>query len=1470
MYVFRSDRFDDQAERLGVEDRHRIERAISDMENAPAPHLSGSPFKQVPPYYYRREGIVRPIARVKEVDGENIFCLLDIIWRRDSNTYSSFGDDPRGYGENYLEPLISYEEVSGWLKKRKTEEAEEGRVQGLPTVPPSLCAWLEPPKLSVAAVEDGDATGELVIYEGKDWVDQFHREEIQRYWERYYKRIVEIIDENDEPEDELRAFTDRDWIHVSQGEGRFVVYAIVQITGVRSRPVLFLLFAGEGSPDKQTFTKLYENNKELFSLLDSYTSIETELLTPFAVRSYPERILYDDACWYAIQKEKETNLALSPEEESLLDMVSFSQNKESSLPLFINGRAGSGKSTMLYYIFAEYCYQKWQENNGQDMQGRLLFLTYNERLLDTASKSVLALLTSHHRYLSKRGAVTAKQSADLEKRIREYFHPFREFLLESLIGHESSTGTAGGNDGTSNLVATKDLADCFDEAKHISFFRFKQLFEGKSFDNMASPLRVKVPRTLSPELCWYAIRTYIKGYDSSDYLDPDDYMFVPRKERTVSIDLFRDVFNKVFEPWYQTLTKDGGYWDDQDLIRTVLKYKLSAPDYAVIFCDEAQDFTRIENQLIMQLSVFSKYDIRGMYSAALPFAFAGDPFQTLNPTGFRWSSIQSTFHDEVIAPLDPTQRCNISLNYRELSINYRSKAPIVKLNNLIQLWRSLLFGFKELRPQQWWAQEQHPPPEKFILGKHISEEDFRELITDTIIIVPCEEGQEVEYVSNDPVLSGLFPNPKNILSAIAAKGLEFDRVVLYKFGEACSKAVWDLLDEPSENTYEYEYFFNKLYVAASRAMKHLYIVDSEEGDANLWWRSSRKTEIDECLVRVADIKEWNSDVVDVLHSGTKISAKGMVEDMPQKIAEEFKNKGMSSRNPILLRKASSYYADRRESRICEAWALCFEGDFSGAGLSFLELGEPEEARQCFWDGLLWAELDGWYEKHEEVAYSDEAREIARFMMQSREDLRAIIDFTGFLQESVEKSTIGPSSQKQWKTAVLELTHRLQGLPWEKLEEEKWQEVAELLVALHEKRYPRALNVLAGKCYYLLKDFQRAVECWESSGETNTEEYNRAKANVLGPPRSLEYLERAGDDDAILQEWDDAIGMDVKSESRWLRFVGPALEKTGRFFEAFELYIRASSDDGIQRMVKELRRDSSCDFASVIQILVLYNMERKRWLEAIDAFNNNLKDVPRDENKRSLLHAAFTKEIAYSELTDQNLDRNILKRFEREIQVAINDPVAIEELSVQEIGAALERTGELKSTLVFYEGYTESRDREISFFAQKRWAHVKKKQLSYLRKRGQMPAANNEAKNRERRLTDWGYGREMPGIEPEFPVLDRKKPLGDLVKGLPRTATFKQRNDGSYEVEISNLEVRVFRDQSVVMITDSKDATVIRIDLVSETVTGRDDIEVERRPGKKELSFSVPRGNFRGLALLGDKYKLTLHIKGQRHPIEFSL
>ena len=127
--------------------------------------------------------------------------------------------------------------------------------------------------------------------------------------------------------------------------------------------------------------------------------------------------------------------------------------------------------------------------------------------------------------------------------------------------------------------------------------------------------------------------------------------------------------------------------------------------HLAIFCDESQDFTRIELEVILRLSLFSERKISREEVAFVPFVFAGDEFQTLNPSGFRWDTVTAFFVEKFIVGLAQQPPKSTELNYQVLTFNYRSSRSIVKFSNLVQALRARLFELTGLEPQTPWEHE---------------------------------------------------------------------------------------------------------------------------------------------------------------------------------------------------------------------------------------------------------------------------------------------------------------------------------------------------------------------------------------------------------------------------------------------------------------------------------------------------------------------------------------------------------------------------------------------------------------------------------------------------------------------------------------------------------------------------------------------------------------------------------------------
>lgn len=1341
MYVYRTSKLNQKAQRFRLQEQ--VERLCVELERLGIDEAQAH-FQRVYPYLKRRgENNLRLIARIRQVDDELVLCLLD-IFLRGSKEYEHFLLKPEEYGKQYLDALLNEAELQRWLGHRQQSAAQTH--QNRPRLPDDLLPWLEPPGWE----SEKDQKSWAIIYETEEWIARFKNPEIKDSWATYYRIISGIV----ESPKNVEAIAQWPGVYLWGTDNRYVLLSQLETADTPARQVLFLLAPLTHRPSTEEIAQIGQATN-LFGAGKNILSQQLSLnkLTSFARCSYPSYLLAgDDQSWLAIESGAAANLALSSEEEAILNSVSTSAPEHKSLPLFLNGRAGSGKSTMLFYLFADYCYRKYYYESGKALPGNPLFLTYNKRLLEVAKEIVPQLLKSHYRFV-----VNRKEGEQIPD-VSAFFQPFGTFLLSLLPKQERDHGSLR-NMKSADVGRVKRKAqelavlpkpnghsrkaNHFQEENYISFHRFKQL------------CRSAWPR-YSPELCWQVIRTFIKGYyldERHAYMDPDDYQEVSGKERTVSPAEFAQIYKTVWR-WYRNLTEERGYWDDQDLIRRVLKLKCYRSEYTAIFCDEAQDFTRLELQLIMRLSVFSQYDLEKQFRLRLPFAFAGDPLQTLNPSGFRWSSLQSAFYNEVIGALAPTGRARLEMNFQELEYNYRSCPPIVKVNNLIQLWRQILFNIPEIKPQIAWKYGQFEP-QKFILGRNIPIEELKFYLRQIIIIVPCDEGGELDYARNDPILCHLLSlenfsqPPWNLLSAIAAKGLEFKKIILYKFGEACNRGVWQITNDPPE---EVKYFFNKLYVAASRATEHLFIVDSELGEQRLWQHATDEAELERFLARAVNPAQWRGRV-QTISLGTSLDV--LRDEDLHSIASEFEIQGLNSENPDFLRRAQGAYShigNTAKALLCEALALKFEGKFLDAGRSFLQLCEVDKAYSCFWSGMCWAELVTWHEQHPERVKAEYP--IAVFMNQvESSNLDAVRNFTRFLKDCITNNQLECNlSSKQWKTALEEYAKRIVLLlSGTNLGLKEWQRFGDVLEALGLFGDNEMLN-RAGACFWRAKNYESAVRCWENCNATRKRDYYLAKAEVLGFPACLEYLEKAGDHDRIIIEW-EAAGKPLTTQV--LISVGAALEIQQRYHSAFYVYLRVDNVVKVQECFERLSQGKQ---RGALEKLVQYLIRKEHWSELSEILEKYFSRESRIDSRKASLRFDIVYEVAYSKLKPEDIGQDY-QRYEKFIkEQVLSSETWQNHLLMEQVGIALEKMGALVETLRFYEEFVSHTNPALQQFARERWIVTKRKQVDYFIAQSQSDKAAKSQSELQRNAAYWEISVDAVPFEPSNIPKHRPSPL----------------------------------------------------------------------------------------------------------------
>ena len=694
----------------------------------------------------------------------------------------------------------------------------------------------------------------------------------------------------------------------------------------------------------------------------------------YSRRSYPSIVCCDEDVWISIQKDPQANLALSPEEADILRATTAHDASVASLPLFINGRAGSGKSTLLQYLFAQ-SFLRWGRAFPRENANctRPLYFASSRELLNVASDVVDSLLNANHQQLLS----SEPDDSTLLGHLGDCFQEFLRFMHGMLEDTEVYR---------------------FPWPKFVGYAKFRCMWMDR-FGHEKQALR-----HYGPQVSWHVIRGLIKGMSIDGLLEKDDYDELPEDERSVSRQLFEAVYDRVWDAWYAPLYRAGDVWDSQDLVRFLLEDDRGPASHSAVFCDEAQDFTRLELEAIYRCSLFSNRQIDFQSVKRVPFVFAGDPFQTLNPTGFRWESVRAAFTERILRSLYRFKsRADVpQLNYQELTFNYRSSLRIVQFCNSIQAARASLFDHRLLRPQSTWQLgDQSSPPAFFEKGDSQMEQALRDQ-SDLVLIVPCEEGEEIDFVSKDVYLKRFVQfdensTPRNVLSAARSKGLEFLRVALYGWSQRDeAKELSRIIRNPAEHSptgdqrLTLEYFLNNLYVAASRARRRLFIIDDKEALDSLWWFASDESHLATIIGRLPKKEIWDAHV-GLLVRGVPESFSEDRDD-PKAIAERFEREGRSNEDGYLLRQAAQHYrlaGDDHKSYECRAVADQLDGRYREAAQQFELASLLDQSLDAYWHGKHYSEIAELAAKHSQLAKHPRSR-VAAYLNETNQTLRGCI------------------------------------------------------------------------------------------------------------------------------------------------------------------------------------------------------------------------------------------------------------------------------------------------------------------------------------------------------------------------------------------------------------------------------------------------------------------------------------------------
>lgn len=798
-------------------------------------------------------------------------------------------------------------------------------------------------------------------------------------------------------------------------------------------------------------------------------------LQNFSSKCYPDYYTYEYEAWKEVEEDDMANLALSDEELKILQSVKF--------PFFVSGLAGSGKSTILYYLYAniyKYVATLYPEH-------KLLFLSYNDMLVDKARMSVKSILSYHY---SNEGF---KKYFEDEKNLQHFsqtFVPFRDFVKTAFLDETS--------------------LDLFREENHITYEKFRELYKE---DN-------KQVGRLSPSILWSVIRTFIKGRSLSVFT-PEDYKSdaITRVDRTVDPKVYDEAY-KIWDNWYRHYYENKAMWDDLDLVRyalTHVDFQNVFHDYAVVFCDEAQDFTKLEIDLILRLSKHSAYKLSfHPDDKRIPIAFAGDPNQTINPTGFRWAGTKAIFTESFKESLDRFPQ----LADPELSKNYRSQLGIVKFANTIQILRYIYFDATSKGRKLQSVREDPKGANKDALEYvgFYSYDKHKKIIIENLQnanIITSGDGEEGDLSD--------FPNIKDnrikLNTAIGTKGLEYNAVMLLNFCNDPSHKLFQKIisNQPFDDSERFEaaHFFTKLYIAISRAKSQLFIVDTE-ANYESFWKYFTDHELWKNLISRFGLDNEKRKLVGHVTIGD-------IDTLPQRLSDSYDaeengrqafEKAKGEKSITLMKRAQSYFLEAGLTALadeCDAYISLFRQDYEMAGDKFIALNQPDKKNigvNAYWKGQCWAKLLEKISNHNDAVGYDFIRyNIAQFMANKisvSEILQILREKIDFFQDAICSHK---EDQSIWKNVFDEVKKQLKSIEKVNITISLTQNLD--FISRYIPWYERSMADLRADLYYeramfnneglnkksagfRKEDYIKAIDIWEPSGVTNTQNYYRAK------------------------------------------------------------------------------------------------------------------------------------------------------------------------------------------------------------------------------------------------------------------------------------------------------------------------------------------------------------------------------------------
>ncbi len=313
----------------------------------------------------------------------------------------------------------------------------------------------------------------------------------------------------------------------------------------------------------------------------------------------------------------------------------------------------------------------------------------------------------------------------------------------------------------------------------------------------------------------------------------------------------RGLIYTLFEKYLDFL-KENRLYDPNILAHAYLNLARQKYDFVVV--DEVQDITNIQLKLVLK-SLKRPED----------FILCGDSNQIVHPNFFSWSSLKSMLYlSESLESAKVT---------RILQSNFRNSTSVTSIANMLLRIKQRRFGSVDRESNYLMNSVSNLPGE--VVFVRDTEKAKRDLSKTTrrstkfaVLVMRDEDKAAVRQFFDTPLL----------FSIQEAKGLEYENVILVNFisGERASFA--EIIEgisgenlageleyrrarDKSDKSLEvYKFFINSLYVAVTRAVERLYLIESDTNHPLIGMLGVRNARENVTVdVKQSTIEEWQAE-----------------------------------------------------------------------------------------------------------------------------------------------------------------------------------------------------------------------------------------------------------------------------------------------------------------------------------------------------------------------------------------------------------------------------------------------------------------------------------------------------------------------------------------------------------------------------------------------------------------------------------